>query len=230
MKTLLLLRKKTSSSHFVGFTLASSVYFAMGLYLLYSPQSEKISLKQEGNHRFTLSMQTLQELAHPTPKKSHNHPKRKPPKPLKEKAPISKKTLPHKIKPQESITQEIPKEEILQTQKIHHTAHISESTNTQEALMHNEGVSHEFLSQIHSLISSHNPYPRMARIQRLEGEVIVEFILETNGEIKEVKIIQSNAKEILQKSALKALHKASRYFPAPNKRVKILVPILYKLH
>lgn len=232
MKILLSLRKKANSSHFIGFTFASSLYFVLGFYFFYSPRAEQISLKQEGNHHFTLSIQTLQDVSYHTQKK-HKPTKQRKKSPAKPKPiPPTPKAMPL---PQKNTPPPKQQEEIQDFAKESESISSSstnpkqDTQNTQETLMHNEGVAHHFFSQIHSLISSHNPYPRIARRQRLEGEVIVEFILETTGKISEVKIIQSNAKEILQRSAIKALHKASEHFPHPNKRVKIRVPILYKL-
>lgn len=227
MKTLLSLRKKTSSPHFIGFFCASCLYFSVASYLIFTTRSEQISIKQEGNHSFTLSLQSLQDSIHP----KKNTPIKQPTKKIY-------KTQPKPQKPKDTLAKEIakplpptpPKPNTMQEEKSLAKSKQTSTQNTQETLKHNEGVSHEFLAKIHSLISSHNPYPRMARRQRLEGEVVVEFILDPSGIMSEAKIVYSNAKEILQKSALKALHKASKFFPLPQKRVKIQVPILYKLH
>lgn len=228
MKTLLLLRKKTNSPHFIGFLCASCLYFFVASFFIFSQDRKQISIKQIGNHSLTLSLQSIQELTHSKevkPTKQYKKPTNKtPPKPQKPKETLAKeiaKPLPPTTENNPSSTQE-------KIQK--QSQNIQQSNNTKETLKHNEGITHEFLAKIHSLISSHNPYPRIARRQRLEGEVVVEFVLDPLGAMSEIKIVRSNAKEILQKSALKALHKASKYFPLPQKRVKIQVPILYKLH
>lgn len=230
MKTLSSLRKKTSSPLFIGFACASSLY--LGIYLLCFSQSEKISLKQEGNSRFTLSIKAFQpqsQKSSQTPKNTQNPKPSTPPKAPKVQKPLPApkptKTTPSAPKPLESSPTSATSPSTPQPQSLQDKS----PQGSVETLAFNQGISDDFLSKIHSLISSHNPYPKMARRQRLEGEVIVEFILEKSGEMSEVKIIKSNAKEILQRSALKALHTASRYFPLPQRRVKIRVPILYKL-
>lgn len=63
----------------------------------------------------------------------------------------------------------------------------------------------------------------------LEGEVMVEFILNSDGSLEGLKILQSNASEILNKTALKAVSEAHKNFPTPKQKVRIKVPIIYNL-
>lgn len=209
MKTLSLLRKKASSPHCIGFLCASCLYFSIASFLLFGSRTQQILLKQEGSHSFTIALHSFQDQPQPP-----NPTQKQPTKQQKSKTSTPKlSALP---KNQAQTMQKLPQEQ--------------KPASTPEMLKYNEGITHDFLLKIHSLISSYNPYPQMARRQRFEGEVVVEFVLDTSGVMSEVKIIRTTAKEILQKSALKALHKASNYFPLPPKKVKIRVSILYKLN
>lgn len=235
MKILLSLPKR-ASPHTLGFLLALCVYLSLAFYLFHTPRAKQISM--EGNHRFTLSLQNLE----PMPKQPSQN-KLMPPKQTSQpKQPTSPKKVakPKQIaqpKTQKELPQPTPLPPQNKSQELSPALSPLPATsqapilgeNTQESKAKSEGISHHFLSTIHSLIASHNPYPQRARRQRLEGEVVIEFILEISGELTEVKIISTNAKEILQKSALKALYQASKHFPLPSKRLKIQVPILYKL-
>lgn len=215
MKILLSLHKKIDLPHCIGFLCATFLYVFAGSFFLKNIQNK--SIRQDGHHRFTLSIQSINP---PSPTQSDFTPNKIIKKMSKTPVVSNKKSIEKNtknIQENNSKPQQTPK-----TQN-----NVSEST--QETLMYNVGVSDQFLSKIHSLIASNNSYPRIAKRQKLQGEIIVEFILEANGKIKDVKIVQSNAKEILEKSALKALYRASEFFPQPQKRVKIRVPILYKL-
>ncbi|RDU69617.1 energy transducer TonB [Helicobacter cholecystus] len=226
MKILLSLHKKTNSPHFIGFFCAFCLYSSIALFLLYTPNLKQIPIKQEGNHNFTLSLRSFQEPKQAKQSQEDSKPIQKSnqktySKTIKPSSKSISKTISAKKNNPSPPTQEVPQKQ---------NSNQANAQNTQETLKHNQGITHEFLAKIHSLISSHNPYPLMARRQRLEGEVVIEFILDTSGVVSEVKIVRSNTKEMLQKSAIKAVYAASKYFPLPEKRVKIQVPILYKLH
>lgn len=85
-----------------------------------------------------------------------------------------------------------------------------------------------FLSEIRDYINRFKHYPRIARMLHKQGVVEVEFKLEQNGDIKDIKIIKSAGK-ILDRAALKCIKKASSYFPKPKSEIDIKVPLEYKL-
>lgn len=222
------LRKKIKSPNFVGFASASLIYLIGGTFLFDFFSTQNIKLKQEGNHAISLRISSINNGGNEVrftkeqlqiPPQTKPHPKtQKPKKPHKKQKKKDKPAHKPIHKQQQIVQQEIPRSNL--AQKGEHQA---------QTLAYNEGVSDEFLSKIRDAISTHNQYPRIARVRKIEGEVIVEFILAQNGIIEELKIIESRAEEVLQKSALKAVQKASRFFPPPPQRVRIRVPIVYHL-
>lgn len=227
MKTLQSLHRKIKNPHFIGFTSASLIYLGVGFAFLDRSSAETITLKQNGNHNISLRISSIDNGGEQTQwiKKEYiqSKPKTQKPKKRHKKQKHEKREKPllkqQKIQEKQEITQQdIPQSNLNQ-----------KGENQTQTLAYNEGVSDEFLSKIRTAIFSHNQYPRLARTRRTEGEVIVEFILSQNGIMEELKIIESRAEEILQKSAIKAVEKAMKYFPTPPQRVRIRVPIVYSL-
>ena len=89
----------------------------------------------------------------------------------------------------------------------------------------------EFLKKnlllIKKYIQNHVKYSKRARKMNIEGDVLVEFSLSKNGQITDIKALSGH--RLLRKSTIKAIHKASTYFPKVNKNITIKVPIEYKL-
>lgn len=216
------LLKKIKFPSFVGFLSAFCLYCAGGI-VFFDVWSHRVqNLKQEGEHKLTLRLTDFVEQSHTA---EQNKPIKysKSQKVLKESRHNKRSKhiaskIHHPIQDKASVEEEL----LLQkpTQDIQ---------NSVQTLQYNEGVSNEFLAKIYQAISSHNIYPRIARMRQIEGEVVLEFILNIHGEVEDAKVLQSNAAEILQKSALKALYEASKDFPSPKQKVRIKVPIIYQL-
>lgn len=81
---------------------------------------------------------------------------------------------------------------------------------------------------IRDIINRNRPYPRMARVKNIQGNVIVEFVLFKNGNIDNIRIIKGTHK-ILDNNAIKTIKEASREFPKPPNNVKLKIEIQYKL-
>lgn len=228
MKTLQSLHKKIKNPSFIGFASASLIYFVAGVLFFNHSSKENIKLKQDGNHAISLrissidnggrQIQFIQDSLQIPPQTKAHFKTPKPKNPPKHKKQKIKDRAIHKIRTDQQAIRDIPRSSLNQ-----------KGENQVQTLAYNEGVSDEFLSKIRDAISAHNQYPRMARIRKIEGEVIVEFILSQNGIIEELRVIESRAEEILQKSALKAVQKAARFFPLPSQKVRIRVPIVYHL-
>lgn len=219
MKILQFLRDQIRKSGTIGFLVAFGIYSGAAIAVIghfYIPE-----IKQDGQNTITMSLASINTSA---PQKTHSTPAPKP----KPKKPKPKKPIPKKIQP---IPEEIEPE--LQTEPQENEEEQASNTTSEgaesEALAYNEGVSDEFLSKIQSAIREKNKYPRIARIRGLEGEVLIEFILDVDGTLQELKIIQSSAGDILNENALKAIVRASKNFPRPEQRVRIKIPIAYFL-
>lgn len=69
----------------------------------------------------------------------------------------------------------------------------------------------------------------MAMIRGIEGEVFVEFVLNTDGNTTDIKIAKSSGSDILNHAALQAVKEASSLFPTPKQSVRLRIPIAYTL-
>jgi protein TonB len=84
-------------------------------------------------------------------------------------------------------------------------------------------------STISKLVREHLEYPYLARRMGWEGEVLLFFRLNPTGEVEELKVLKSSGFEVLDKSAVNAVKRASKHFPRPKQIVLIKLPIQFKL-
>ncbi|NAZ29747.1 MAG: TonB family protein [Caldimicrobium sp.] len=84
-------------------------------------------------------------------------------------------------------------------------------------------------SIISKLVREHLEYPYLARRMGWEGEVLLFFRLNPTGEVEELKVLKSSGFEVLDKSAVNAVKRASKHFPRPKQIVLIKLPIQFKL-
>jgi len=82
-------------------------------------------------------------------------------------------------------------------------------------------------SKIYKAIQDAKSYPRMAKKLHLQGRVFVTFTLTSAGRVENIKT--SGAHMILEKSAIKTIKKASRFFPKPKQNININFPMEYML-
>lgn len=92
-----------------------------------------------------------------------------------------------------------------------------------------ESFLRERLSVISNIVQRHINYPPIARRMGWEGKVLVSFVLEPNGEIRDLKVIKSCGYEILDKEALEAIRRSYRDFPKPPVSVVVKLPISFRL-
>jgi len=84
-------------------------------------------------------------------------------------------------------------------------------------------------STISKLVREHLEYPYLARRMGWEGEVLLFFRLNPTGEVEEIIVLKSSGFEVLDKSAVNAVKRASKHFPRPKQIVLIKLPIQFKL-
>jgi len=87
----------------------------------------------------------------------------------------------------------------------------------------------ERLSVISNIIQRHINYPPIARRMGWEGRVLIGFILEPNGDIRDLKVLKSCGYEVLDKEALDAIRRSYKDFPKPPVSVVIKLPINFRL-
>ncbi len=87
----------------------------------------------------------------------------------------------------------------------------------------------ERLSVITDIVQRHINYPPIARRMGWEGKVLVSFVLEPNGDIRNLKVLKSSGYEVLDKEALEAIRRSYRDFPKPPVSVVVKLPINFRL-
>lgn len=76
-------------------------------------------------------------------------------------------------------------------------------------------------------IQKHIKYSKRARKLSIQGIVLVEFKLLKDGSITNIRALDGH--KMLRRSTIKAIKKASIYFPTVSKNITLKIPIEYKL-
>lgn len=75
-------------------------------------------------------------------------------------------------------------------------------------------------------------YPTLARINRLEGRVVLRVVISADGHLEELAIAQSSGHAVLDQAALETLREASPLtlkYPLAKPQIVVQVPINYRL-
>jgi len=87
----------------------------------------------------------------------------------------------------------------------------------------------ENFNYINQIINKNISYPLIARKMSLEGRVIVSFVINTDGSVRDIKIEKGSAVSILDRNALETIKKCIP-FPSPPVETEIVIPVNYKLY
>ena len=87
----------------------------------------------------------------------------------------------------------------------------------------------EKLSVISGIVQRHANYPPIARRMGWEGKVLVCFVLEPSGEIRDLKILKGSGYEVLDREALEAIRRSYGEFPKPPASVIVKLPVAFRL-
>lgn len=234
MRTFPSLRKQIKTPAFIGF--ASSVIFHLGLIVgVFGVFDRRENLQEAGLAQITMSLASINtnsnQKAYSTPtkprhKRHHKHHKEHH-KRHKSKYPIP---LEEQQERQEQINeQDNPSKDMPTELESNATSNQDSQGSTYESLAFNEGISDEFYQKIQIEIRKKHRYPRLAQIRQMQGSVWVDFVLEPNGEIKNLKIYRSNTGDILNTQALKSVLEAHKNFPKPTKVVRLKIEVNYNL-
>lgn len=71
-------------------------------------------------------------------------------------------------------------------------------------------------------------YPMIARKMGWQGKVVICFVVEENGEVKDLHIVESSGYAQLDKNAIETVKQAVP-LPSPPVRVKLVLPVTYKI-
>lgn len=78
-----------------------------------------------------------------------------------------------------------------------------------------EQVKSEYAGLIQTIIARNRIYPQEAQAARLEGSVVVHFLLTPKGKIKNLSIVQSSGHDILDLAAKETIRRSSPFPPVP---------------
>jgi TonB family protein len=84
----------------------------------------------------------------------------------------------------------------------------------------------DLYASIRNAIDRAKVYPLLARKRKIEGTVIMEFIINNKGYPQDIRIDKSSEHEILDSAAIKTVKNAA---PLPHIQGKIIIPIRFKL-
>jgi protein TonB len=89
-----------------------------------------------------------------------------------------------------------------------------------------------YFSSIKKQIESVWSYPEQAVTRGLQGQLLLQFILDRSGKLVDISLVNSSEHEILDNAALDAVKTASPYNPFPEKiqknKLKIIASFKYK--
>lgn len=90
-----------------------------------------------------------------------------------------------------------------------------------------------YLEMVKLKIESAKKYPEGARIKRIEGNVVVSFILTMQGGVRDIKVQEKSRSLLLDNAAIEAVKNAAP-FPRPSKRffesdVQLVVKVVFEL-
>ncbi len=90
-----------------------------------------------------------------------------------------------------------------------------------------------YCSLVRARLERNKEYPAMARRGRIEGVVIVKFVIEYDGAVSFVKVLKSSGHTLLDKSALRTVHNSAP-FPVPPDSLKngaagFSLPLVFKM-
>lgn len=90
-------------------------------------------------------------------------------------------------------------------------------------------VDDPFLSEVKRAVEASLHYPRKARMFRIEGTAVVQFIVNPRGKLTELRIFKSAGHPMLDKAALRAVADAESRWSQPKGTVRLRFPIQFQL-
>jgi protein TonB len=115
------------------------------------------------------------------------------------------------------------------TQTSPYPSESSKLTDESRRVALEESFLRERLSVISNIVQRRINYPPIARRMGWEGKVLVSFVLEPNGDIRDLKLLKGSGYEVLDKEALDAIRRSYRDFPKPTVSVVVKLPISFRL-
>lgn len=85
------------------------------------------------------------------------------------------------------------------------------------------------VAALRAIIKRHLVYPSVARRMGWEGKLLLSFVICGNGQARDIIVLESSGRDLLDRSALETVSKISS-FPASSVDAKVIVPVVYQLN
>ena len=239
-----LIRNVIKDSSFYGVVLALAGAAGIFAYSIYD-DSNMWKEKENGDNFITVQLSAFappsknmvaEEIRKPKHKKHHKHKKKiqyleAPPKPISSELQVMDKS------PQEETIKQT-QEQIYDKNEDTKEADIATTIQSSQDMLadqnikimrYSEGIDNAFLKAIRVAIEKRHEYPNLARQRGYEGEVLIKFLIDMQGQVSHVEVIKPSKYAILDKAAIKTIKRACRDFPRPEQTTYIEIPIGYTL-
>ena len=123
-------------------------------------------------------------------------------------------------------TEPVEKEPVAET--LNAEANSTEDNNAASVAASKERYLKEHFLYIKKAIEKEIVYPRVARKRGLEGKCVVAFVICKDGNVADVRIVESSGHAILDNSAVATVKRAAP-FPTPPVTAELVLPITYRL-
>lgn len=91
----------------------------------------------------------------------------------------------------------------------------------------------DYLDMVRLKIESRKAYPKISQLRNIEGLVMVEFVIKSDGGVSALKVVNGSGDESLDQAAILAVQNAVPFSSPPenffNGPVRIMVPIMFEL-
>lgn len=86
-----------------------------------------------------------------------------------------------------------------------------------------------FLALVRRRVEGNVEYPRKARMMRIEGRSVVQFVVASDGALTDLRIYEGSGDALLDNAALSAIRRAQPEWGAPGRVVRLRFPIEFRL-
>ncbi|MCX7856876.1 MAG: energy transducer TonB [Deltaproteobacteria bacterium] len=81
---------------------------------------------------------------------------------------------------------------------------------------------------IREIVMKNLRYPYIARLRGYEGEVVISFIINEKGQPEDIQVLSNSGHDLLAKNVVDVV-KGIDKFPQPPVRLRVILPVTYKL-
>lgn len=168
---------------------------------------------------------TLSPVEKPIPKKT-----------IIEKKEIKKKVIEKPIPPKKEITESKIAQTTSSASSENLSSHLASSQAGRSQALSEKGIGNgefenEYISALRREIEKYKRYPTQAKRMRQEGNVVMRFILTSDGKISQIAVERSSSISSLDNAAIAALKRVKPIGPKPdNLQNPLVVTLNFKLH